>query len=108
VRDFFSPELDETATRRIQIKAEPYYGLFTGAVLMRRTLFDVIGYFDEQVNAGEIIELIAKINELEHVKYKKIELVASNRRVHQTNYGRTHADKEHKDYAKVLRAKLRR
>ena len=108
VRDFFSPELDEETKGRVRIRTEPYYGLFTGAVLMRRSLFDLIGYFDEQLNTGEIIALTAKMDAMAGVKHKKIDFVAANRRVHGTNYGLTHADKERQDYLKVLRAKLRR
>ena len=105
-RDFISPELDEEAMRQVQIKQEPYYGLYSGAILMRRNLFDCIGYFDEQLRAGDMIVLMTKIHE-KGVKYKKLDLVATNRRVHRTNYGRTHADVQYKDYAKNLRARLR-
>jgi len=108
VRDFFSPELDEETKRAVQIRTEPYYGLFTGAVLMRRSLFDLIGYFDEQITSGEIIALMAKMDAMAGVKHKKIDFIAANRRVHKTNYGLTHADKERQDYLKILRAKLRR
>jgi len=107
VQDFFSPELDEMAKRRVNIKAEPYYGLFTGAVLMRKNLFDYTGYFDEQLTAGEIITLMAKLKTLPWIKYKKIDVTTCNRRVHANNYGRTNADKEYKDYMKILRDNLR-
>ena len=107
VQDFFSPELDEKSRQLIQIKAEPYYGLFTGAVLMRWKLFDIMGYFDERLNTGEIIALMAKIEAEPALRHKRIDLVASNRRVHNANFGRTHAGKERQDYLNVLRAKLR-
>jgi glycosyltransferase involved in cell wall biosynthesis len=107
VLDFFSPELSEVKKQEIAvtIRKEPYYGLFTGAVLMRKALFDRVGFFDENLNTGEIISLLAAMEKL-HLHYKKIDFVACNRRIHATNYGRTDIDKEYKDYSTVLRARL--
>jgi glycosyltransferase involved in cell wall biosynthesis len=107
VLDFFSPELSEVKQQEIAvtIRKEPYYGLFTGAVLMRKALFDRVGLFDENLNTGEIISLLATMDKL-HLQYKKIDFVACNRRIHATNYGRTDVDKEYKDYSTVLRARL--
>ena len=107
-RDFYSPELGEDARRQLKIKEAPYHGVLAGAVLMRRSLFDMIGYFDEQLKAGEIIELMSKIAALPQIKHIKMDIVASNRRLHAENYGRTNTDREYKDYLKILRANLRR
>ncbi|MDR2124671.1 MAG: glycosyltransferase family 2 protein [Desulfovibrio sp.] len=107
VRDFLSPELSKIRKQDIAatIKKEPYYGLFTGAVLMRKALFDRVGFFDENLNTGEIISLLTKMDKI-HLQYKKIDFVACNRRIHMTNYGRTDTAKEYKDYSAVLRAGL--
>jgi glycosyltransferase involved in cell wall biosynthesis len=106
VRDFLSPELCVVEMRKIKIREDAYHGLFTGAVLMRRALFDLTGSFNENLNTGEIISLMTKMDE-SGLKYKKVEFIASNRRVHGTNYGRTHTIKERIDYASVLRARRR-
>jgi glycosyltransferase involved in cell wall biosynthesis len=107
VRDFFSPELSDARKREIAvtIRKDPYYGLFTGAALMRKALFDRVGFFDENLNTGEIISLLTNMDKL-HLRYKKIDFVACKRRIHATNYGRTDVDKEYKDYSTVLRARL--
>jgi glycosyltransferase involved in cell wall biosynthesis len=107
VQDFFSPELRAVRKKEIAatIKNEPYYGLFTGAVLMRKVLFDRVGFFDENLNTGEIISLLTKMD-IMYLQYKKVDFVACNRRIHATNYGRTDTDKEYKDYSSVLRARL--
>jgi glycosyltransferase involved in cell wall biosynthesis len=102
VVDFISSELDDNEKIKIKVKVNPYYGLFSGAVLMRRKLFDIVGLFDERLNTGEIISLFVKMDEFK-LMYAKIDMVASNRRIHNTNYGRTDAAKEKKDYLKVLR-----
>ena len=57
VQDFYSPEMSEEERSKIKIKSEPYYGLFTGAILIRKEVFNIIGLFDEKLYAGEILEL---------------------------------------------------
>ena len=42
------------------------------------------------------------------LKIKKIDFVSTKRRVHATNFGKTHAKTEFRDYAAILRAKLKR
>ncbi|MDR2124753.1 MAG: glycosyltransferase family 2 protein [Desulfovibrio sp.] len=106
VQDFFSPELGEAEKRKIRIREEAYHGLFSGAVLIRRALFDINGFFDESLNTGEIISLMTNMDAI-GLKYEKVELVACRRRVHAANYGRSHKVKERVDYASVLRSRMR-
>ena len=42
------------------------------------------------------------------IKVKKIDFVSSKRRIHDTNYGVMNSRNEFKDYAALLRAKLRK
>ena len=72
VRDFYSPDLSEEERTRTQIKKEPYYGLFTGAVLIRKSVFEKIGLFNESVTAGEIIDWQSKMY-ANHLKIKKLQ-----------------------------------
>ena len=37
---------------------------------------------------------------------KKIDLISTDRRIHGSNFGRTHRDVEFKDYAALLRARI--
>lgn len=105
VKDFISQDTAET--NNSQIKEEAYYGLFTGAVLMQKNVFDSIGMFSENIHTGEIIEWQNKMAE-NNFNIKKIDLISTNRRVHDTNFGKTNQTNEFKDYASVLRAKLAR
>lgn len=107
VRDFYSPDLSEEEKTRTLIKKEPYYGLFTGAVLIRKSVFEKIGLFNESVTAGEIIDWQSKMC-ANHLKIKKLDFVATNRRIHSSNFGKTQQKTEFKDYAALLRAKLRK
>ena len=72
VRDFYSPDLSEEEKTRTLIKKEPYYGLFTGAVLIRKSVFEKIGLFNDSVTAGEIIDWQSKMC-ANHLKIKKLQ-----------------------------------
>ena len=106
ITDFYSPELNENERNKIQIKAESYWGLFTGAILMRKNIFDKIGLFDETLQAGEILDWYSKMNASELI-IKKLDFVSVKRRIHLSNFGRVKKDSEFKDYASILRAKLK-
>ena len=80
--------------------------MFTGAILIRREVFDRIGPFSENVHAGEIIEWFSRMEE-QNLPVKKLDLVATDRRIHQTNFGRTDRAEEMKNYAAVLRERLK-
>lgn len=107
LQDFYSPELLEEERKKVTIKSDPYSGLFSGAILMKKELFDVIGLFDENRKAGEIIEWTAKMDQ-NNLQIKKLDLVAANRRIHNSNYGRTNKGNEYQNYAAILRSKIKK
>ena len=78
VQDFKSPDCQDT---NVLIRPEPYYGLFTGAILIRRKVFDVIGPFPTAQTAGEIIDWSFRMQE-NGLTVKKMDLVSTDRRVH--------------------------
>jgi len=104
IKDFISPD---AKNQNQTIKNDPYYGCLAGSILFKKEVFDKIGLFDENVQAGEIIALMTKL-EQNNIKIKKIDFVSSNRRIHDTNYGKTAKKSEFKDYAALLRAKMRK
>lgn len=103
VKDFISP--DTIGNNNSQIKEDAYYGLFTGAVLIKKASFDIIGLFKEDITAGEIIDWQSRMQSNNQV-IKKLDIVATNRRIHNTNFGKTNQETEFADYASILRAKL--
>jgi glycosyltransferase involved in cell wall biosynthesis len=107
VKDFFSPDMPDRERQKIKIKPEAYYGLFTGAVLLRKNIFNIIGLFDENLYSGETIFLQSKLNEY-NLKHKKIDIISTNRRIHHNNFGRTYQDRQYVGYAVSLRTKLMR
>ena len=107
VQDWYSPDLPEEERTKTPIKQEPYWGLFTGAILMKKEIFDTIGFFNESVHTGEIIEWQSKMDS-NGFKIKKINFISTKRRVHATNFGKTHQKTEFKNYAAILRAKMKK
>lgn len=103
VQDFMSPDCEGAG---LSIRHDPYYGLFTGAILIRRKAFDIIGPFPTDHSAGEIIDWSDRMRE-HGLEVKKIDLVSTDRRVHQSNFGRTRRAEEMKNYAAILRARLK-
>ncbi len=107
LQDFFSPELLKEERQKVIIRTEPYFGLFSGAILIKKSVFDAIGLFDESLKAGDVIDWTNKMKE-NNFLIKRLNFVSSNRRIHNTNFGRTNKEKEYKDYASILRSNLKR
>lgn len=107
VKDFISPDVSSEEAKRTIIKPEAYFGLFTGAILIRKTVFDIIGLFNESVTAGEIIDWQDKMDK-NNLKIKKIDFIATDRRIHSSNFGKTQQNTEFKDYAALLRARMKK
>ena len=106
IQDWYSPDLTEKERTKISIKQDAYWGLFTGAILIKKEVFDTIGLFDEVIKAGEIIDWCTKMDS-SGFKIKKVDFVSTLRRIHSNNFGRTSQKSEFKDYAAILRAKLK-
>ena len=105
VQDWFSPDLSREERTKTRIKQEPYWGLFTGAILMKKEVFNTIGLFNETFKSGEIIDWQSRMDSAE-LRIKKLDFVSADRRIHSTNFGKTNKATEYKDYAAILRAKL--
>ena len=103
VKDFLSPEISEM--KGTLIRPEAYYGLFTGAILIRREAFGKTGLFPVNIHDGEIIHWHTRMEQC-GLPIKKIDLVSTDRRIHNTNFGKTHKGKEYKDFAAILRQRL--
>ncbi len=104
VQDFPSPECNPA---RMVIRPEPYYGLFTAAILIRKSAFDKIGLFPTDSVTGEIFIWSDRMDQNQLI-IKKINWISTDRRIHEKNFGRTRRNDEFKDYAAILRARLKR
>ena len=108
-KDFISPDMTDDEKKLITLKQEPYSGAIAGCALIRRELFDVIGYFDESLRTGEAMDWLLRLQNLgEKIKVKKLDYIAVNRRIHENNTGRVNRLIEYSDYATILKNRLKR
>lgn len=103
LKDFCSPETPE---QKKFCKPAPFYGILTGSTLFKKEVFNIIGDFREDIITGDVIDLT---NRLLHagIEIKKIPFISCHRRIHSHNYGRTNQKDEYKDYAKILRERIK-
>lgn len=104
LKDFCSPDTPE---QKNFCKPQPFYGILTGSTLFRTEIFDKIGFWKEGVITGDVIDLTNRLMKL-GLHIKKADFISCNRRIHNANYGRTNQKDEYKDYAMVLRERMKK
>ena len=102
LQDFCSPD---TPWQRAYVKAEPFWGILTGAALFRTEVFNRIGLFRPDIHTGEVIDLATRAEQA-GVPICRTEFVSCDRRIHDANFGFTHKKTEYKNYASVLRSRM--
>ncbi len=103
LKDFCSPD---TPDQKRFCKPEPFYGILTGSTMFKKDVFDIIGDFREDIITGDVIDLTNRLSKA-GIEIKKIDFISCDRRIHSANYGRTNQKDEYKDYAKILRERLK-
>ena len=105
VQEFVSPELDPEVigVRPVRRRDE---GVATSALLVRRSVVDEVGDFDETLTVGEWFDWYARLRETGH-PIGAVDEVLVRRRLHETNNGRRH-QQSRGEYLQVLRAHLAR
>lgn len=106
VRQFYSPDLDETARRRIQIPREIMPGYHIGTMLIYRKAFSRVGWFETNLQQGEFVSWYLRAFDAD-LQIAMLPEVVMERRIHQTNLGRN-PDLNRSDYARILKASLDR
>ena len=105
--DFISPELSDADKKKLVPRKEAYGGLLTGAFLFKKSVIDLIGGFNEELQTGQGVDFLLRIEQA-GIKTIKLDIITTCRRFHNTNMGRTMKQQEFKDYAALLRAKMRK
>ena len=85
---------------------EPFRGILTGAALFKKEVFNIIGDFREDIITGDVIDLTNRLMK-HNIEIKKVDFITCLRRIHDENFGRTNQADEYKDYAKILRERLK-
>lgn len=107
VRDFVSPELTVEQKQELRVRTESYGGVLPGCSLIRRWVFERIGYFDEALKTGETVAWMLKLRDA-GLLTMNLDDVVLKRRLHLTNTGRVNAKQEMSSYAAILRQRMRR
>lgn len=103
LKDFCSIDTPE---QKKYCKTKPYYGILTGTTLFKTEIFNKIGFWKKGIITGDVIDLENRLINTE-IKIKKIDFVSCYRRIHDYNFGKTNQKDEYKDYAKLLRERLK-
>ena len=104
-RDFVSPEISKEELGAVTPRQGAYDGILPGCSLIRRSVFDSVGLFDETLKSGETVDWMMKLR-ASGLKTVQISDVLLNRRIHLTNTGRTDRKEELKNYAALLRKRM--
>lgn len=106
-QDFISPELTEEQRRGLRVRLGSYGGVLPGCALIRRSVFEEIGLFDEALQSGETVAWQMKLRESGQLLLS-IDAVTLERRLHLSNTGRLAPRQELGNYAAILRKRMRR
>jgi glycosyltransferase involved in cell wall biosynthesis len=89
IQNFFSPELTEDERRRVSVPLHPLPGLLQGAMLARRSSFLAVGPFSEERDMGDFLDWYGRAMILKSRTHMQSAVVL-RRRIHASNYQRTH------------------
>ena len=106
-QDFISPELTAQEAKGLQLRPTPYEGVLPGCSLITRETFEKVGLFDTTLNSAETVDWMMRLREL-NIPCTKIDFVTLDRRLHLTNTGRLQSHQEMKNYAILLRKRIKR
>ncbi|MBR3644655.1 MAG: glycosyltransferase family 2 protein [Parasporobacterium sp.] len=104
--DFISPELSPLQAAELKVREGSYDGILPGCSLIHRTVFEQVGLFDSSLNSAETVDWMMKLKD-NRIKTQRIDTVTLRRRLHLSNTGRIQAHSEMKNYAALLRKRLK-
>lgn len=90
IQNFFTPEMPLEERERIAVPLQPLPGLLQGAMLARRGAFDRVGLFNEKRQTGDFLDWYGRAM-LAEMNVEMLPETVVYRRIHASNYQRTHA-----------------
>lgn len=105
--DFISPELTDSQKGELKPRTGSYGGVLPGCSLIRRSVFETVGLFDDTMSSGETVAWQMELRKAGLVT-AQTEFVTLRRRLHLTNTGRLHGRQEMANYAALLRRRMKR
>lgn len=105
--DFISEELTEEQKSKLVPRKESYGGVLPGCSLIKKSVFDEVGLFNAELKSGETVAWLMKLRDAK-LKVVNLDVVVLERRLHLTNTGRLFQADERKNYAALLRARMKK
>lgn len=106
VQNFHSPELDETVKNKIHCPSELMPGYHPGTMLVKREVFERVGFFETHLKMGEFISWYSRATDL-GVRVQMLPELLMWRRLHETNQGIRNRESRI-DYVRLAKAALDR
>lgn len=107
IEQFLSPDLPANDAARLRVAEGPLPSQLLTTLLVRRTAFDTVGTFDENLLSGYNLDWTSRARAVP-LEVAVVPEVVVRRRVHATNYGRRRAVENRIDLTRVMRAHLER
>ncbi len=105
-RDFLSPDLTEEESSKLKINPDPYRRMLAGCMLMRRSVFEQIGTYDETMATSETAQWVMRIRDA-GLSIREIGEVTLMRRYHNGNLGRVNREAQMNSYMEMIRLRLK-
>lgn len=106
VRQFHSPELDESVKKKIYCPPDLMAGYVPGTLLIKRETFERVGQFETNLQMGEFISWYARATDL-GLRAKMLPVLLMSRRLHETNLS-IRQRQSRSDYVRLIKASLDR
>ncbi len=106
-QDFISPELTEAERKNLLPAQEPYERLLAGCMLIRRSLFEMHGAFDETLKSSETAQWVMRLRDA-GVSPARLNSITLKRRFHMTNLGRVSRKTQMESFAAIIRERVKK
>ena len=107
VEQFISPELDDQSMNKYRLQSEPLTGFIPIALLVRRGIFGIVGFFDVDYRVGEAVEFYTRVTEMDF-KIKVLPELLARRRIHGENYSIKFQKEKNKAMLRILKVSIDR
>lgn len=99
---FLSPELNEAERKLYYCPTNPIPGYIPSSIVIKRTSFDKVGYFDSKWKNGESVAWLSKIQEI-GLKEETTNRILLKRRIHKSNKSIVDKSISNQDYLSIIK-----
>ena len=101
-QDFISPDLTEEEAAKLKINPDPYQRMLAGCTLIRHSVYDLVGKYDESLPSSETAQWMLRMKDAGVVTVN-IDAVTLMRRYHRTNFGRRDRKTQLASYMAIIK-----